>query len=69
MIKNKASVNEESQGNVMQLKKEIAKLKEDLAEAKKVAQVMEENQKNMTRIITPAKYTPSSFNHEAVIQF
>lgn len=35
MIKNKASVNEESQGNLQQLKKEIAILKESLAEAKK----------------------------------
>ncbi|EAR95984.2 kinesin motor catalytic domain protein (macronuclear) [Tetrahymena thermophila SB210] len=69
MIKNKASVNEESQGNVQQLKKEIQKLKEELQDAKKALQEMEENQKNMTRIITPAKYTPTSMNHEAVIQF
>lgn len=35
MIKNKASVNEESAGNIESLKKEIKKLKEEILEYKK----------------------------------
>lgn len=62
-------MNEESQGNVQQLKKEIYLLKEELCESKKALATLEENTKNMCRIITPARYTPSSINHEAVIQF
>lgn len=34
MIKNKASINEEAQGNVESLKKEIKRLKEDLLSSK-----------------------------------
>ena len=35
MIKNKASVNEESAGNIESLKKEIKKLKDEIIEYKK----------------------------------
>lgn len=42
-------------------------LKEELLEAKRNLATMEENQKNMCRILTPARYTPTVMNHEAVI--
>lgn len=34
MIKNKASINEESSGNIESLKRELKKLKDELAQAK-----------------------------------
>lgn len=44
-------------------------MKEELAEAKKIALELEENQKNMTKIMSPSQFSPSSLNNEAVIQF
>ncbi|EAS01807.2 kinesin motor catalytic domain protein (macronuclear) [Tetrahymena thermophila SB210] len=47
-IKNKASINEEAQGNVESLKKEIKRLKEDLAQSKNIIVNLEEQLKNGT---------------------
>lgn len=45
MIKNKASINEEAQGSVESLKKEIKRLKNDLAQSKNLIVNLEEQLK------------------------
>lgn len=46
MIKNKASINEEAQGNVESLKKEIKRLKEELSQSKTIVFTLEEQLKS-----------------------
>ena len=50
MIKNKASINEESSGNIDGLKFEIKKLKDELSQAKNLIVSLELNKKIIGKI-------------------